>query len=481
MTHALAGHTNFAAFRVGGFDGRDQPSEVTIHTMNKNRLQTLPDWLHYCESIHPKVVDLGLSRVGSVARRMSLNLACVVITVGGTNGKGSTCAMLESILRQAGYRTALYSSPHLVRFEERLRLSGETVSASDLIPSFARVEAARVQSDLETSLTFFEFTTLAFFDVISRSDVDVAILEVGLGGRLDAVNLIDADCAVITSIDLDHVDLLGATREAIGFEKAGIMRPGRPVVVCDPLPPQSILDHASTIGADLWRNGVDFQANGDKQQWAFSTSPQRGSGGRESRYSGLAYPALRGANQLLNAAGVLATLITLRNKLPVTAQAIRNGLALVELPGRFQIVPGQPALVLDVAHNPHAVAALAANLDAMGYYPTTHAVFGVMADKDILSMIQIMNPLVDHWYFTDLPTIRAKSAAKLSDLFVSDLLRCRGMLTTYPDPPTAVQAAFSKADPADRIVVFGSFFTVGAVLEFGISNLQTLPKIGLAR
>jgi dihydrofolate synthase / folylpolyglutamate synthase len=449
--------------------------------MNKNRLETLPDWLRHCESIHPKVVDLGLSRVGSVARKMNLNLGCIVIIVSGTNGKGSTCAMLESILRQAGYRTALYSSPHLVRFEERLRLSGETVNANDLIPSFARVEEARVRNDQETSLTFFEFTTLAFFDVISRSDVDVAILEVGLGGRLDAVNLIDADCAVITSIDIDHVGFLGTTREAIGFEKAGIMRPGRPVVVCDPLPPQSIFDHAAAIGADLWRNGVDFQVTGDKQQWAFSTSLERGSGGRESRYSGLAYPALRGANQLLNAAGVLAALIALRHKLPVTAQAIRNGFALVELPGRFQLVPGQPAVVLDVAHNPHAVAALAANLDAMGYYPTTHAVFGAMADKDILSMIQIMNPLVDHWYFTDLPTDRAESAIKLSGLRESGRVQFRGTLMTYPDPPTAVRAAFSKADPTDRIVVFGSFFTVGAVLEFGISNLQTLPKIASSR
>ena len=444
--------------------------------MNTSRPKTLPDWLQYCESIHPKVVDLGLARVGAVADRLGLDLGCVVITVSGTNGKGSTCAMLESILRQAGYRTALYSSPHLVRFEERLRLSGETVKAADLIASFAKVEAARVHGNQETSLTFFEFTTLAIFDVISRSGIEVAILEVGLGGRLDAVNLLDADCAVITSIDLDHIELLGETREAIGFEKAGIMRRGRPVIVSDPLPPKSILDHAATIGADLWRNGHDFQATGDKQQWIFSTSAQRGSGGKARRYSGLAYPALRGANQLLNAAGALAALIALRDQLPVTAQAIRNGLALVALPGRFQIIPGQPAVVLDVAHNPHSVAALAANLDAMGYFPATHAVFGAMADKDIHSMMQTMDPLVDHWYFTDLPTARAESAVNLSALCKDDSVRCRGSASVHPDPLSAMRAALSKAEPTDRIVVFGSFFTVGAVLEVGVPGLQAASK-----
>ena len=448
--------------------------------MNTNRLKTLPDWLQYCESIHPKVVDLGLIRVRAVADRMGINLGCVVITVSGTNGKGSTCAMLESILRQAGYRTALYSSPHLVRFEERLRLSGEPVNAVDLMASFAKVEEARVRSDQVVSLTFFEFTTLAIFEVISRSNVDVAILEVGLGGRLDAVNLLDADCAVITSIDLDHVELLGRTRDAIGLEKAGIMRLGKPVVVSDPLPPQSILDHAAMVGADLWRNGLDFQATGDKQQWTFSTSPRRGSGGRARRYSGLAYPALRGANQLLNAAGALAALLALREQLPVTAQAIRIGLALVELPGRFQIVPGQPAFVLDVAHNPHAVATLAANLDAMGYYPSTHAVFGVMADKDIHSMMQTMGPLVDHWYFTDLPTARAESAANLCAVYQADSVRYGGLASVHLDPLSAIRAALSKAEPTDRIVVFGSFFTVGAVLEAGLSTLQAPSKNSLA-
>ena len=287
--------------------------------------QTLDEWLSYCEQLHPKTIDMGLERVHTVARRMGLRLSCPVFTVAGTNGKGSTCAMLESILRHAGYRTGVYTSPHLVHFEERLRLQGEPVNATELVASFSSVERARCQNDEEISLTYFEFSTLAILDVMARQPLDVAILEVGLGGRLDAVNIIDPDCAIITSIDLDHMELLGPDRESIGFEKAGIMRTGRPVVVSDPMPPQSVLDRAREIDADLWRIGLDFHFAGDKQQWGWATHPDRG--GR--RYSGLAYPALRGANQLVNAAGVLGAVEALRSRLPVTAQAVRNGLALV--------------------------------------------------------------------------------------------------------------------------------------------------------
>jgi dihydrofolate synthase/folylpolyglutamate synthase len=299
----------------------------------------------------------------------------------------------------------------------------------------------------EVSLTYFEFTTLAIMSLLASSALDVTILEVGLGGRLDAVNVIDADCAVITSIDLDHMEFLGHDRETIGFEKAGIMRAGRPVVVSDPVPPQSILDHARAIGADLWQFGKDFNFSGDKQQWGWA--------GRGRRYSGLAYPALRGANQLVNASGVLAALDALRERIPVTAQAVRNGLAMVELPGRFQIVPGQPNLVLDVAHNPHAVAALSENLDAMGFYPTTHAVFGAMADKDFAPMLARMAPLVDRWYFCDLPTPRAASAEHLKVAWQTGNTRMDVSASTHPDPQAALQAAVSAADPADRIVVFG--------------------------
>lgn len=437
----------------------------------KTEPQTLDEWLAHCERLHPKNIDMGLDRVKEVADHMGIRFTCPVITVAGTNGKGSTCAMLESILLQAGYRTGVYTSPHLVRFEERLRIRGDAVDAINLVAAFAEVERARCQNDSEISLTYFEFSTLAILHVMAHSALDVAILEVGLGGRLDAVNIIEPDCAVITSVDLDHMEFLGADRESIGREKAGIMRTGRPVVVSDPVPPQSVLDHAIEIDADLWRFGVDFNVAGDKQQWGWA--------GRGRRYSGLAYPALRGANQLVNAAGVLAALSALRDRLPVTAQAVRNGLAFVELPGRFQIVPGQPTLVLDVAHNPHSVAALAANLDAMGYFPTTHAVFGAMADKDLALMLGKVNPLIDRWYFTDLPTPRAESAAGLAEKWQAQNTRRDASASTYPDPQQALQAAIDAADPTDRIVVFGSFYTVGGILKDGVPRLlaKHMPNI----
>ena len=425
--------------------------------------KTLDDWLEHCERLHPKSIALGLERVRVVADRMALHFACPVITVAGTNGKGSTCAMLGAILEQAGYHTGVYTKPHLVHFEERLRLDGHAVEAAQLVASFERVEHARCQAQPPTSLTYFEFTTLAIMDVMVRSGLEVAVLEVGLGGRLDAVNVIDPDCAVITSIDLDHVEFLGPDRESIGFEKAGIMRSAKPVVVSDPMPPQSVLDHAKKIGADLWRFGVDFNFSGDQQQWAWA--------GRERRYAGLAYPALRGANQLVNASGVLAALTALRERLPVTAQAVRNGLAMVELPGRFQIVPGQPTLVLDVAHNPHSVAALAANLDAMGFFPSTHAVFGAMADKDLAPMFQRVNPIIDRWYFTDLPTARAQSAVRLAEQWQALNTRKDAGAEVFGDPMLALEAAVAAADPADRIVVFGSFYTVGGVLKNGVPRL----------
>jgi len=427
-------------------------------------MKTLSDWLAHCEQLHPKAIDMGLDRVRTVAQRMDLKFGCPVITVAGTNGKGSTCAMLESILGQAGYKTGVYCSPHLVHFEERLRLHGVPVDTTKLIAGFAEVERARGLNDDEVSLSYFEFSTLAIFHVMAHSALDVVILEVGLGGRLDAVNIIDTDCAVITSIDLDHTELLGLTREAIGFEKAGIMRTGRPVIVSDPVPPQSVLDRALEVGADLWQVGKDFNVSGDKQQWGWA--------GRGRRYSGLAYPALRGANQLVNAAGVLAALTAMREKLPVTAQAVRNGLAFVELPGRFQIIPGQPTLVLDVAHNPHSVAALAANMDAMAYYPTTHAVFGAMADKDLAPMLAKVNPLIDRWYFTDLPTPRAATANTLLERWSAQNTRKEASGTAYADPMSALEAAIAAADPTDRIVVFGSFYTVGGVLAHGVPRLQ---------
>jgi dihydrofolate synthase/folylpolyglutamate synthase len=347
-----------------------------------------------------------------------------------------------------------------VHFEERCRIAGEIATADALVPHFAKVEAARG----DVALTYFEFTTLAILSLMAASNLDAAILEVGLGGRLDAVNAIDADCAIVTSIDLDHMEFLGPDRESIGREKAGILRAGRPAIVSDPVPPHSVIAYAQALGADLWLPGRDFNFSGDKQQWSWA--------GRGRRYAGLAYPALRGANQLVNASGVLAALEALRPRLPVPAQAVRNGLAMVELPGRFQIVPGEPVLVLDVAHNTHSVAALAANLDAMGFYPTTHMVFGAMADKDLAPMFAKIAPLADRWYFTDLPTPRAAAAADLAGRWKQAPKQREVPVSLHADPQQALAAAVAAANPTDRIVVFGSFYTVGGVLKDGTPRLQ---------
>jgi dihydrofolate synthase / folylpolyglutamate synthase len=436
------------------------------HPMTTPR--TLDEWLTYIEGLHPKNIDMGLERVRAVWLRTGLALACPVITVAGTNGKGSTCAMLEAIYTQAGYRTAVYSSPHLVHFLERCRIAGEMADAAQFVAACELIEHTRTQGQA-IQLTYFEFTTLAFFVLMAQQSIDVAILEVGLGGRLDAVNIIDTDCAIITSIDLDHMEYLGPDRESIGFEKAGILRAGKPAIVGDPLPPDSIAKHAKAIGADLYLMGTDFNFSGDKQQWGWAG---RDAQGQPRRYAGLAYPALRGANQLINASGALAAITALRGVLPVTAQAVRNGFAFVELPGRFQIVPGQPALVLDVAHNPHSVAALAANLDAMGFYPTTHAVFGAMADKDLAAMWPKVAPMIDKWYFTDLPTARAATAMALQTLWKAQNQRSDTSSQTYASPQAALDAAVAAAEPTDRIVVFGSFYTVGGVLQNGTPRLN---------
>ena len=426
--------------------------------------QTLDDWLARCERLHPVGIDMGLHRVGAVWRRLGTAFQCPVVTVAGTNGKGSTCAMLESIGLQAGYRVGLYIKPHLVHFEERCRVMGVPVKAEALLSHFQAVEAARG----DITLTYFEFTTLVILRALASAQLDLVILEVGLGGRLDAVNVVDADCAILTSIDLDHVEYLGPDRESIGREKAHVMRPGCPAIVSDPIPPQSVVDHAQAVGADLWLVGRDFNHSGDRQQWAWA--------GRGKRYAGLAYPALRGANQLLNASGVLAAVEALRLRLPMPAQAIRNGLALVELPGRFQIVPGQPTLVLDVAHNPQSVATLAVNLDQMGFFPRTHAVLGAMADKALPDMFRLIGGLVDHWHFCALPTPRAAQPQQLQQLY-GEARAAHGQtwppasLAQHETPLAALTSALAAADPADRILVFGSFYTVGGVLREGLPRL----------
>ena len=422
---------------------------------------TLDDWLARCERLHPKEIDMTLARVRLVKERLGVVFSVPVIEVAGTNGKGSTCAMLEAIALQAGYRVGLYSKPHLVHFEERCRINGAMVTGTALLPHFEAVERARG----DVSLTYFEFTLLAIARLLAETPLDLVILEVGMGGRLDAVNAFDADCAIITSIDVDHAEYLGPDRETIAIEKAGIMRPGKPVIVSDPMAPTSLLEEARRTAAELWLLGRDFNVSGDKQQWSWA--------GRHKRFNAMAYPALRGANQLLNAAGVLAAFEALRERLPISAQAVRNGFALVELPGRFQTVAGQPTLVLDVAHNPHAVATLAQNLDQMGFFPRTHAVFGVMADKDIAAILARMAPLVDHWHFADLPMPRAAHATDLAEALGRLALRGPGPVTVacHDSPMSALAAALETADPADRIVVFGSFHTVGGVLQNGVPRL----------
>ncbi|MQA19076.1 MULTISPECIES: bifunctional tetrahydrofolate synthase/dihydrofolate synthase [Telluria group] len=415
---------------------------------------TLPAWLALLESRHAEtVINMGLDRVLAVKERLQLSFSCPVIMVAGTNGKGSTCAMLESVLMRAGYKVGLYIKPHFLDFNERARINGELASDEVLVAAFNAVEAVRG----DTPLTYFEFTTLAIMHLIAGAGMDVAILEVGLGGRLDAVNIVDADVAIVTSVDIDHTDYLGDTREAIGFEKAGIFRAGKTAICSDPVPPQSLIDHANAIGADLWLMGRDFNYSGDKQQWNY--------GGRSQRRNSLAYPSLRGANQILNASAVLAALEALKLELPVGAQEVRTGLVTVELPGRFQVLPGRPTVILDVAHNPHAASALNQNLGNMGFHPYTYAVFGSMHDKDIDGVIAAMSEHVDHWCLATLPSPRSASASELAaKVQIVQEEKAERTINIFDDPAAAYANAISRAGENDRIVVFGSFLTVAGVM-----------------
>ncbi|NYT60931.1 bifunctional tetrahydrofolate synthase/dihydrofolate synthase [Alcaligenaceae bacterium] len=455
---------------------------------------TLQDWLGYLETLHRTPIDLGLDRIRAVADKLDLKFPFVKITVAGTNGKGSTCAMLEAILLAAGYKVGLYTSPHLVDFNERIRLSGELASNEQIIQQFQHIEAIRG----DVSLSYFEYTTLAALMLFEGHKLDVVVLEVGLGGRLDAVNLVDTDCAIITSIDIDHTEYLGDTREKIGWEKAHIFRAGRPAICVDPVPPQSVIDYAAEIGAELRLFGKDFNYSGDRQQWAY--------GGRSQRRSGLAYPALRGANQLLNATAALAAIEALHPKLAVPQQAVRIGLAQVSLPGRLQILPGTPSIILDVAHNPHAAAALGQNLDSMGYFPHTHAVVGMLQDKDVAGVVAKLATRVDRWYCAGVEGPRGMSGEDLAqivrqvvqssaakDTFEQNSREVTRLVskaepgathrpgvrpvaptppsandvtvTCFNDPVLAFTAAQKQAGENDRILVFGSFSTVGPVLN----------------
>ena len=421
--------------------------------MSNKRPEELAGWLAYIEQQHPQTIALGLDRVGRVRDAMGLAPAVPVITVAGTNGKGSTCAMLEAILTAAGYRVGLYTSPHLLRYNERVRIGGLEADAAAMVASFARVEAARTESGDNTRLTYFEFGTLAAVDLFLRSAVDVLVLEVGMGGRLDAVNVFDADCAIVTSVGLDHMDYLGNTREAIGYEKAGIFRAGRPAVIADPEPPASVLAHAQSTGAKLLCIGRDFGYARERGHWSFW--------GPAGRRSGLPEPALQGAIQLQNASAVLAALDTQDERLPVSADALRRGLTGVRLGGRFQLLPGRPTLVLDVGHNPQAAAVLAQNLADLGPCSGTAAVFGMLRDKDIAGVVKLLVRHIDRWYACTLPPPRGAQASELAQA-----LRQAGVdrVREFENPARAYAAACSAAAENDRIIVFGSFHTVADVI-----------------
>lgn len=412
---------------------------------------SLDDWLTHMESIHHQPIALGLERVLEVRQALGGSQPFVVVAVAGTNGKGSTCAMLDCILRAAGYRVGVYASPHLLRYNERVRVAGQAVDDAALCAAFAKVEAARGN----TPLTYFEFGTLAAWLVFEQACVDVAILEVGMGGRLDAVNAFNADCGIVTSVDLDHQAFLGNDREQIGYEKAGIFRTGKPAIVSDPAPPRSVVEYALKIGAQLLVSGQDFGFTGDRSQWHYWN--------RKGRRPAMAYPALRGANQLLNASGALAALDCLKERLPVSMQDIRLGLMLVELPGRFQVLPGRPAIVLDVAHNPHAAAVLADNLSNMGFFPETYAVLGMLGDKDVDGVVRAVQSRVDHWLLTDLDGPRAASAAQLAQAL--ERTGAGGDVSLFASAEAALAAAKDRAGESDRIVVFGSFLTVAGAMR----------------
>jgi dihydrofolate synthase/folylpolyglutamate synthase len=411
----------------------------------------LDRWLAYISSQHPAQIALGLDRVREVLGRMGVAPPVLAITVGGTNGKGSTCAFLESILRAAGYRTGLYTSPHLVRYNERVRVDGEEADDRTLAGNFRRVEAARGA----TPLTYFEFGTLAALAAFEEAKIDVAILEVGLGGRLDAVNVVDADCAIVSSVDLDHQAWLGDTREAIALEKAHIYRPGRPALFGDADPPRTLVAHAQAIGADLQVLGREFRAVRRDGQWDFE--------GRLGARRALPMPALRGSWQLSNAATAIAALDELAARLPVSLGEVKRGLTGVRLAGRLQVLPGRPVVVLDVAHNPHAARALARGLADMAYSENTIAVFAMLAHKDIGGVIDAMAPRVDRWHVAAVASERAASADRVAALLAERGLA--GQTRTFATVGQAYEAALRDAGPSDRILVFGSFLTVADVIE----------------
>ena len=451
--------------------GQMKPAHPTKY--NLYMPSTLADWLTYLESLHPKTIALGLERVAQVRQRLNLNPDFPVIVVGGTNGKGSVCAMLEGMLHAAGYRVGCYTSPHLLDYNERVRIGKKQASDAELCASFEKIEQARcaeadvgrdssrhaqdvgMNPNLQIPLTYFEFGTLAAMQCFIEHKVDVAILEVGLGGRLDAVNVFDSDCAVVTSVDIDHTDYLGDTREAIAYEKAGIFRGGKVAIFGDQDMPAAIAAEAQRIGAQLWRLGEQFSFAASAQQWNFH--------GVSGARSALPYPALRGAFQLNNASAALAALDALKDKLPVSMEAVRRGLVEVVLPGRFQVVPGRPMLILDVAHNPHAAASLARNLAGMPPSPRTCAVFAMLKDKDMAGVVRALKDQVDMWLVAGIDAPRGATAAELAQ--VLEMEGVKGEVRTFATASDALQHACNEASENDRIATFGSFYTVAEVMR----------------
>ncbi len=419
--------------------------------------KSLAGWLDYIGRQHSAEIVMGLDRVREVWARMGKPQAPRNIIVGGTNGKGSTCAMLESIYAIAGYKTGFYTSPHLLRYNERVRLNRTDASDTKLCAAFAAVEAARITPTL-IPFTYFEYATLSALWLFAEEKVEVALLEVGMGGRLDAVNLVDADVSIVTSVDLDHQGYLGNTREQIAWEKAHIYRTNRPAIFADHAAPETLKTYAETLGAELIVLNRDYRFSRMDNQWQFLMTH---AGSLHARHA-LPLPALRGDYQLKNASAALAAITCLGELLPVSLNHIKRGLLEVEWPGRLQVLPGRPTVVLDVAHNPHAARALADAMGSMGYFENTYAVFAMLKDKDMAGVIDALKGRVDRWFIAGLPTERGASAEQIAALLRAQ--KCDDRIVLCSTVTTAYQAAREMAKHNDRILVFGSFYTVADVL-----------------
>jgi dihydrofolate synthase/folylpolyglutamate synthase len=416
------------------------------------RFIALDDWLAWQEQFHPRPIDLGLERVAGVLTRLECQSEKIpTITVAGTNGKGSCVAFLEAIYRAQGYKVGAYASPHILRYNERIRIDGVSVSNEQICAAFERIDAVRA----DTSLSYFEFGTLAALDIFSRAAVDVRILEVGLGGRLDAVNIIDADVALVTTIAIDHVDWLGHTEEAIGREKAGIFRQGSPAVVGDYQVPMSLLNVADEKQARVLQIGQSFDYQKHAQSWAWTSN--------QLKLTELPLPGLQGEHQFRNASAAIMAVTCLQSLLPVSQASIGQGLQAVNLPGRFQLIAGDPPVLLDVGHNPQAVETLLNHLQVHFAQVRIHAVFAMMKDKDIPGVLSLMKQRVAKWYLAPLKNPRAANVDLLSGYFQQQDIK--NVNHGYLDFAEAFNAARSQAKPGELILIFGSFFLVSEYLS----------------